>query len=63
MSHDVFEQLLQSYDEGVAEFLGLGAGQAEHPRQRSDAAGALTALVVFEATGDEALFVGPQIRR
>jgi len=23
VSHDVFEQLLQSYDEGVAEFLGL----------------------------------------
>ena len=23
VSHEVFEQLLQSYDEGVAEFLGL----------------------------------------
>ena len=23
VSHDVFEQLLESYDEGVAEFLGL----------------------------------------
>jgi len=38
VSHEVYEELLRSYDEGVAEFLDIDRVQAQHPRQYPHAA-------------------------
>ena len=43
VSHEVYAELLRSYDEGVAEFLDLGPGEAEHPGQHPDAAAPVAA--------------------